>query len=94
MKRLIAAVFATLFAAAVGAVDDFDIYHGFADGNSDLYSGDWAGSVSAIRPAVGDHYQGLGKGNPDLFSGTSDGNIRHSEFPDIYHGFADGNPDL
>ena len=94
MKRLITAIFATLFAAAVGAVDDSDIYGGFADGNSDLFTGTGTASVSASRPGVGDHYQGWSKGNGDLFSGTEGSTSSSSESLDIYHGFADGNSDL
>ena len=93
MKRLITAVSATLFAAAVGAVDDSNIYYGFSDGNPDLSTGDQLRSVSAVRPGIGDHYQGWGDGNSDLFSGTM-GSAARSEYPDIYHEFGDGNPDL
>jgi hypothetical protein len=94
MKRLITAIFATLFAAAVGAVDDSDIYGGFADGNSDLSTGARTASVSALRPGVGDHYLGWGDGNGDLFSGTENSTSGSSKSLDIYHGFADGNSDL
>lgn len=94
MKRLIVAVSATLFAVAAGAASDYDIYHGFAEGNSDLSTGDRLGSMSAVRPGVGDHYQGIGRANPDLFESSYKSVPRSSGHPDIYNGFDEGNSDL
>jgi len=93
MKRLIIAISATLFTAAAGAADDSAVYHGFADGNPDLSTAGQTTSVSAMRPGVGDHYQGWGEGISDLFAGA-DGGSDSSGNSDIYHGFADDNPDL
>ena len=104
MENLTTSVFATaisavLFAGAVSAAGS-SIYGGFADGNPDLYPRDDSirshSMVTASAPGVGDshnHYQGgWARGNSDLFH-SKQGAPGRSEFPDIYHGFAD-NPDL
>jgi hypothetical protein len=92
MKRLLAVIASSFFAAGVSAAD---IYHGLGDGNSDLSTqrlsaDDFAGA----QPSVGDsveRYQGWAEGNPDLFKAS--GTTTSSDDPDIYMGVS-GNPDL
>ena len=68
MKTIITAIAASLFTAGVSAAD---IYHGLAEGNSDLSP--WAAEAhdfTGVQPSVGDsfdRYHGFADGNPDLF---------------------------
>jgi len=73
-----------------------DVYHGLADGNSDLsWDRPQATERMGVQPGIGDRidvYRGLASGNADLFHTVGDdqgGGVR----PDIYQGFA-GSPDL
>ncbi len=93
MKIMLTAFVIALFATAVTAGD---VYHGLANGNSDLF--DQHGPADhpiPVQPSVGDgfqRYQGLADGNPDLFkSGPVDST--RSEDPRVYMGFS-GNPDI
>ena len=94
MKRLLAVIASSVFAAGVGAAD---IYHGFGTGNSDLAtqrlnSEDFAG----VQPSVGDsvtRYQGWAKNNPDLFLADRSGPSGSGDDPNIYKSIS-GNPDL
>ncbi len=97
-KTLISTIAISLFAAGASAGD---IYNGWSEGNSDLYSGsiDTTESVVASQPGIGsdfDRYHGFADGNSDLFGDrevSSDSVVRNSEPADVYRGFA-GNPDL
>jgi len=99
MKSLVGAVAATVFAASVSAGE---IYHGWAQGNPDLYpEEDQVVEVTGVQPGVGDAvdiYRGFGAGNPDLFSGSDSAGSYAKGFEvtdfDIYGGFATANPDL
>jgi hypothetical protein len=92
MKRLLAVIALSVFAAGVSATDWYD---DFTDGNSDVSNqrvsaADFAG----VQPSVGDsvsRYHGLAKGNPDLFKAS--GTTQSSDDPDIYMSIS-GNPDL
>ena len=93
MKTLTAAITMALFATTAGADN---IYHGLADGNSDLFDQhEPAERIAGVQPGVGDSvdlYWGLADGNPDLFKrGAGDGT--GSDDPRVYEGFG-GNPDL
>jgi hypothetical protein len=91
MKKLISAVVAFPFAAAVGAAD---IYHGLDRGNSDLSSSAIA-DVAAAQPSVGDQvdrYQGWAEGNSDLFNRGETTTVSTDD-PDFYSDFG-RNPDL
>ena len=94
MKTLFAAVVTGVLSASVSADD---IYHGWADGNSDLYDQHRpAQSVAAVQPSVGDgfdRYQGWADGNPDLFKNDHGDAWTRSQDPRIYQGFT-GNPDI
>jgi hypothetical protein len=94
MKRLLLALAAAGCAAAAGADS---VYHGFAEGSPDLYSGASGGTgVTASPPAIGgdvDRYQGIEQGNPDLF-GPYPSTAARDEPADVYHGIEKGNPDL
>jgi hypothetical protein len=90
----------TLLAACITGVasaDDTSIYGGFANGNPDLYPSGGDNTVSATAPGVGDsynHYQGdWAKGNEDLFMSIPE-QADHSRYPEIYHGFGNGDVDL
>ena len=95
MKRLLAVIASSVFAAGVTAAD---FYHGFSgDGNSDLstqrYSAD---DFSGVQPSVGDsvdRYHGLADGNSDLFKSNLTARTDSGNDPDIYRGFS-GNSDL
>ena len=92
---IISAIAASLFAASVGATD---IYHGWGQGNSDLYSSSvTAGDrLASVQPGIGsnfDRYHGFADGNQDLFSGYSQGGVSNAGSADVYKGFS-GNPDL
>lgn len=97
MKQLTTAIAATLFAAGVGASDNFDFHHGLASPDlSPPPAQRISGGVTGVQPGVGDSFDfhhGLATGNSDLSpppaSGVSDG----GEAPDIYNLFR-GNPDL
>ena len=93
MKTLIVTAAVVLF--TTGAYAD-DVYHGLADGNSDLFDQHRSGeSMAAVQPGIGDNfdrYWGLADGNPDLFKRGQDSGIA-SDDPQIYQGFRD-NPDL
>ena len=94
MKRLLAVIASSFFAAGVSAAD---IYHGLGAGNSDLSTQ----RVSAedfvgVQPSVGDsvsRYQGWDDGNSDLFKADRSGPNGAGSDPDIYQGLG-GNPDL
>ncbi len=94
MKTAITTIAATLFAANVSATE---IYHGLANGNSDLSTQ----RVSAedfvgVQPSVGDsvdRYRGWADGNPDLFKSNQSSPTDSGERPDIYMNLR-GNPDL
>ncbi len=94
MKTIIITAAAALFAANIGAAE---IYHGLAEGNSDLSTQ----RVSAedfvgVQPSVGDsidRYHGWADGNPDLFKSERSGPTDSGNSPDIYMGLG-GNPDL
>ena len=92
MKRLLAVIASSIFAAGVSAAD---IYHGFGDGNSDLTTQRLsAEDFTGVQPGVGDsvaRYQGLAEGNPDLFKAS--GTTKSTDDPDIYMSVS-GNPDL
>lgn len=94
MKTIITAAAAALFAANVSAVE---IYHGLADGNTDLsVPRATAEDFTGVQPSIGDsvdRYQGFADGNTDLFKG--DGRVERDSTgrPDIYMGLG-GNPDL
>lgn len=94
MKTIVTTAVAALFAANVGAVE---IYHGLADGNSDLsVPRVTADDFAAVQPSVGDtvsRYQGWDVGNPDLFKADRSGSSGATSDPDIYM-ILDGNPDL
>ena len=104
MKKLTTTLFATAISTAffTGAViaGSSNIYGGFANGNPDLYPrSDHSGKhsmVTASQPGVGDSYSpyqgGWAHGNSDLTRNMR-GETVTSEFPNIYHSFAD-NPDL
>ena len=91
MKRLLAVIASSFFAAGVSAAD---FYSGLDEGNSDLSTQrvsaeDFAG----VQPGVGDsvaRYQGWADGNPDLFKADRTGQNGASSDPDIYRGFAGG----
>jgi hypothetical protein len=93
MKTIIITA-AALIAANIGAAE---IYHGLAEGNSDLSTQ----RVSAedfvgVQPSVGasiDRYHGWADGNPDLFKSERSGPTDSGNSPDIYTGLG-GNPDL
>jgi hypothetical protein len=94
MKTIISAAAAVLFTAGVHADD---VYHGLAEGNSDLFDRHQpVDTMAPVQPSVGDgfdRYQGLGDGNADLFKG--DGSLQRESTgrPDIYMN-ASGNSDL
>ncbi len=92
MKRLLAVIASSFFAAGVSAAD---IYHGLGDGNSDLSTQRVsAEDFTGVQPSVGDsvdRYQGWADGNPDLFKAS--GTTNSSDDPDIYMSVS-GNPDL
>ncbi len=92
--QVITTIAATLFAASVSAAD---IYSGWGQGNSDLYSSSASdSSVTAVQPGIGsdfDRYHGFADGNPDLFGDKVESPASHSAPADVYKGFA-GNPDL
>ena len=94
MKTIIAAIAATLFTASVSAAG---VYHGLAEGNSDLSNPRLtAEDFAGVQPGIGDgvdRYQGWADGNPDLFKADRGGPTNSGVAPDIYQGVA-GNPDL
>ena len=94
MKIIITAAAAILFAAGVHADD---VYHGLAQGNSDLFDRHQpVDSMAAVQPSVGDSFdrcQGLGDGNTDLFRGDGSLERESTGRPDIYMNVS-GNPDL
>lgn len=99
ITKAITATASLVLVGSVSAATDAEIYHGFADGNPDLSTEFGSGSVTtSVQPGVGDSYRDWAKGNPDLYSGTgvrSDRTDRTSPADfDIYHGIAEGNPDL
>ena len=94
MKRLLAVIASSVFAAGVSAAD---IYHGFGDGNTDL-SGQRASATDfvGVQPGVGDsvdRYHGWADGNSDLFKADNSGPADSGADPNIYKGIA-SNPDL
>ena len=99
MKKLTAAIAATLFAAGVSASDDFDFHHGLADGNPDLSpspSESRYDAVAGVQPSVGDSFDfhhGLAEGNSDLSQPPARSVSDSGDDPDIYSLFR-GNPDL
>jgi hypothetical protein len=94
MKTIITAAAAALFAANVSAVE---IYHGFADGNSDVTTQHVsANDYTGVQPSIGDsvsRYQGWADGNPDLFKKVGTQERPSTGRPDIYMNVS-GNPDL
>ena len=94
MKRLLAVMVSSVFAAAVSGAD---IYHGFGAGNSDLTTQRLAADdFTGVQPSVGDsvnRYHGWGKGNPDLFAADRSDPSGSVDDPDIYKSIS-GNPDL
>ena len=92
MKRLLAVIASSFFAAGISAAD---IYHGFGDGNSDLTNQRLsADDFTGVQPGVGDsvqRYQGWAEGNPDLFKAS--GTTNSTNDPNIYMGVSE-NPDL
>ena len=75
MKQALATITAILFAGSVQAASDFEVYHGFAVGNSDLST-----EVGTMRHRLSDPrlgfdalvYNGFEQGNPEL---STDGPI-------------------
>ena len=94
MKRLIAVIASSVFAAGVSAAD---FYHGLGAGNSDLSNQSLsAEDFAGAQPSVGDsvnRYQGFADGNPDLFMADRGGPSDSGDDPNIYRGIS-GNPDL
>ena len=94
MKRLVAVVASSIFAAGVNAAD---FYSGLGDGNSDLSAQRLsAEDFSGVQPSVGDsvaRYHGWASGNPDLFKARRSGQTDSGNDPNIYRGLS-GNPDL
>ena len=94
MKRLLAVIASSVFAAGVSAAD---IYHGLGAGNSDLSTQRLNTSdFTGVQPSVGDsvsRYQGWANGNPDLFVADRSGPSGSSDDPNIYKSIS-GNPDL
>jgi hypothetical protein len=94
MKTIVTAAAAALFAANVSAVE---IYHGLANGNSDLSPQRLSADVfTGIQPSIGDNvdrYQGFADGNTDLFKGEGSQERPSTGRPDIYMN-ASENPDL
>ncbi len=102
ITRAITATASLVLVGTVSAATDAEIYHGFADGNPDLSTEYGSDSVTtSVQPGVGnsfDSYRDWVKGNPDLYSGKGIRSDRTDRTPpadfDIYHGIAEGNPDL
>jgi hypothetical protein len=100
MKRFVITVAAMALAHSVTAAAS--VYHGFASGNPDLYSGlsteSRALPMSANTPVTVsalNRYQGIDKGNPDLFNSARHSSTGSQGKPfDVYHGIAEGNTDL
>jgi hypothetical protein len=94
MKRLLAVIASSVFAAGVSATDWYD---DLADGNSDLSNkrlstADFAG----VQPSIGDstsRYHGIAQDNPDLFIADSNSATHSGDEPRVY-GSVSGNPDL
>ncbi len=91
MKRLITAVETTMLAASAGA--DV-VYHGFAEGNPDLYGyGSRDGGMTGVQPGVGDsvaNYRGARAEGGGIFSAEAHGGSNpDTALPNIYGGFAD-----
>ena len=94
MKRLLAVIASSFFAAGVSAAG---FYSGLDEGNSDLSTQrasaeDFAG----VQPSIGDsveRYQGWADGNSDLFKADRRGPNGATSDPDIYQSQG-GNPDL
>jgi hypothetical protein len=100
MKRLVITIAAMALAHSVTAAAG--VYHGFASGNPDLYSGMSAETramhMNADNPSTvgaSNRYQGIDKSNPDLFNSVRHSSTGSSSKPfDVYHGIAEDNPDL
>jgi hypothetical protein len=94
MKTILITAAAALFAANVSAVE---IYHGLADGNTDLSTPRVsAEDFTGVQPSVGDsvsRYHGWDEGNSDLFRGDGTQERASSGRPDIYMNVSE-NPDL
>lgn len=98
MKRLIAAIATTTLMASVSVAS---IYHGFSDGNPELYSyGSQDDRMTGVQPGVGDSaasYGGTGSESGGVFSANASrgGGMesRNTGFPDVYQGFG-GNADI
>jgi hypothetical protein len=94
MKRLIAVIATSFFAAGVSA---HDIYGGVGMENGDLYDEHAPTEhMVAIQPSVGDEfdrYHGWADGNPDLFKSDRTGLSDAGDAPDVYMGFG-GNGDI
>ena len=94
MKRLLAVIVSSFFAAGVSATD---WYGDVTDGNSDLSNPRVsAEDFSGVQPSVGDsvsRYHGLAQGNPDLFRAGRVARTDSVKDPDIYKGFS-GDSDL
>ena len=92
MKRLLAVIVSSVFAAGVSAADWYD---DFTDGNSDVSNQRVsAADFTGVQPSVGDsvsRYHSLARANPDLFEAS--GTTKSSDDPDIYKSVS-GNPDL
>ena len=94
MKRLLAVIASSFFAAGVSAAG---FYSGLDEGNSDLSTQRVsAEDIAGVQPSVGDstnRYQGWARGNPDLFKADRSGPNGATTDPDIYQSQG-GNPDL
>ena len=94
MKRLLAVIASSVFAAGVSAGN---FYHDFSAGNADLSTQRLnAEDFTGVQPSVGDsvdRYHGLADGNPDLFKSNRAAKTESGNAPNIYRGFS-GNSDL
>ena len=94
MKRLLAVIASTFFAAGVSA---HDTYGAFGTVNSDVFDEHQpSDTMAAVQPSIGDHfdrYQGFADGNPDLFKSDRSGSSNSGDDPRIY-GVVTGDPDL
>jgi hypothetical protein len=98
MKVATLAIATALFTASAAADH---VYHGFAQGDGDLYSyGTGDADVTGMQPGVGDSvdvYGRFGTGNDDLFATEprSGNNVADADraLPRVYQGFGP-DPDL
>ena len=94
MNKLITATAFALFATAAAADD---VYHGLAEGNTDLFAEHTQiEQYAGVQPGVGDsfdRYQSFGDGNTDLFKSTDVPNAAGGDRPDVYDALR-ANPDI